>query len=343
MFDHLNELDITRTVFHDVPNKRLQRGSALELSDVETPLDDTKRNLLRSRLTDGLQRRGFPIVIDTSIQSPVPAMICRGLSEVGQSLVSASQYIARFLYESQLTSSADGVLVMAECRLRSRRALALIKLEKASGFLRDRSLDGGVRRFDLEYTNEVLLTQRVRILKAGLFVMDGTDINGVSGLVVDNQIGGWQARGAADYFLKRFLGCKLLDDPAQITKRCFDEASQWINANVEDAHDRFRYRTGLQSEMLRDVNTIELEQFVVEYLDIHHQTEFLKHMADANVPTHSFPKEIERIRHSLWRVQTEVTDDVQVVTPADMSSDRISVTREDNGSTVIRIRSPQGE
>ena len=342
MFDHLSELDISRTVFHDVPNKRLQRGSTLELSDVETPLDDTKRNLLRSRLTDGLQRRGYPIVIDTSIQSPVPTMIYGNLSGESQDFVSVSQHIARYLYEKQLTSSASGVLVMAECRLRSRRALALIKLEKASGILPDRSSDGGVRRFDLEYATEVLLTERVRILKAGLFVLDGTNINGVLGRVVDNQIGGRQGRVVADYFLRQFLGCKLQDDPAQITKRCFDGAARWIDTCVGDAHDRFRYRTSLQSEMLRDVNTIELEQFAIEHLEIRYQSEFLKHMADANVPTHSFPKDIEHIRQNLRRVQTEVADGIQVVTPAYMPSSQVSMVVNDDGSTVIIVKPTQG-
>ena len=342
MFDHLSELDISRTVFHDVPSKRLQRDSTLELSDVETILDDTKRNLLRSRLVEGLQRRGYPIVIDTSIQSPVPPAIYGNLSGAGHDFVGVSQYIAQFLYEKQLTSSANGVLVMAECRLRSRYALALIKLEKASGFLPDRSSDGGVRRFNLEYAAEVLLTERVRILKAGLFALDGTNINGVVGLVVDNQIGGRRGRAAADYFLKQFLGCKLQDNPAQITKRCFDAASRWVDTNVEDAHDRFRYQTSLQSEMLRDVNTIELEQFAIEHLEIRYQSEFLKQMVDANVPTHSFLKDIEHIRHNLRRVQTEVADGIQVVTGADMSSSQVSMVVNDDGSTTIVVTPTRG-
>lgn len=341
MFDHLSELDISRTVFHDVPSKRVQRSSTLELSDVETILDDTKRNLLRSRLVDGLQRRGYHTVVDTDIQSLMPPMVSAYLSGMNDNFVNVSQHIARFLYEKQLSYSASGVLAMAECRLRSHRALALIKLEKASGFLPDRSSDGGVRRFDLEFANEVLLTERVRILKAGLFGLYGAGINGILGMVVDNQIGGQQGRPAANYFLRQFLGCKLRDDSALLTKKCFDEASKWIDTYVDGTYDRFRYRTGLLSEMLREVNAIDLEQFAVEHIDIQHQADFLKHMADAGVSIRNIPKNIDRIRSNLRHVQTQVADGIHVITRSDTSSDRVSIVKEEGGPTVITIWDPQ--
>ena len=341
MFDHLSELDISRTVFHDVPSRRLQQDSTLELSDVETVLDDTKRNLLRTRLVDGLQKRGYHTVVDTGIQSLVPPMVSAYLSRTNDNFVNVSQHIARFLYEKQLGYSASGVLAMAECRLRSRRALALIKLEKASGFLPDRSSDGGIRRFDLEFATEVLLTERVRILKAGLLGLDGAGINGILGMVVDNQIRGRQDRPAANYFLRQFLGCKLRDDSASLTKRCFDEASKWINTRVDSTHDQFRYRMSLLSEMLRDVNAIDLEQFAIEHMDIRHQADFLRHMADAGVSIRSIPKNTDRIRSNLRQVQTQVADGIHVITRSDTSSDRVSIVKEEGGPTVITIWDPQ--
>ena len=338
MLDHLSELDISRTVFHDIPNKQVRRGATLELSDVETVLDVTNRNLLRGKLVGGLRSYGYPIVVDTSIQSPVPPIVDRNLSGAGQDFVGASRYIAQFLYDKQPPSSLSGVLVMAECRLQSHRALALIKLEQVAGSIPTPHVDRGLRRLDLEYASKVVLTEKVRVLKAGLFVSEGAGINGISGLVVDAQIRDRQRRVAADYFLKQFLGFKLQDDPAQLTKKCFDVVSRWIDTCVEDIQDRFHYRTSLRSEMLRGVNTLNLEQFAIEYLELHHRSSFIGYMASEGVPTHRFLKDLKRISHNLRHTQTEVADGIQIVARAGIPSGQISMVVEDDGSIVITVK-----
>ena len=143
MFDHLSELDISRTVFHSIPNKQVQRGAALELSDVETDLDDTNRNLLRGKLAGGLRQYGHPVVIDTSIRSPVPGIVMGSLSRADQDFVEVSRHVAQFFYDKQPTSSAGGVFVMADCRLQLRRAVALVMLEQVAGSIPTPRTDGG--------------------------------------------------------------------------------------------------------------------------------------------------------------------------------------------------------
>ena len=341
MFDYLTELEISRTVFHDLPNRKSRLGAALELSDIETELDVTNRNLLRGKLVGGLQRHGYPIVIDTSIESSVAAMVYKSLSEADLDIVTMSRYIAQFLYDKQPLSSVEGVLAVIECQLRSRRALALVKLEQVAGSLPVPRTDGGRRRLDLDYVSRVLLTDKIRVLKAGLFISEGTGIHGISGLVADAQLRDHEHRASADYFLKGFLGCKLQDDSAHITKRCFDAASEWIDTRVDDVHDKFRYRTALRSEMLRDVGAFDLEQFAAEHLDLRHQSDFSKYMEAKDVPVHSLLKDTKRIRHKLQHAQTDLADGVRLITKAGIPNGQISMDVMSDGSTIIIVKPVQ--
>src|SRR5262249_35182731 len=72
--DDLATVKIDRVIFHDVPsNKKHETGNHPTFSDVETPVDATRKTLLRTKLVQVLgSRSAFPIRFDPDVASPVP-------------------------------------------------------------------------------------------------------------------------------------------------------------------------------------------------------------------------------------------------------------------------------
>lgn len=337
MFEYLSELYISEVVFHDIPHRRLQPKAILELSDTETLLDTTSQNLLRQKLAEELLRRSFPIVASSPPTSQVPNIIEELLSKPDQGFIGASQRIAQHLYDTQPASSSSGILAVARCQMRTQHGLAIVKLEQGSGARPVHSTDGGQNRLDLEFLERVILTNTTRVLKAGLFILDSASTNSVSGLIADVQISGQQERVAAEYFLVHFLGCQLRDDPAQLTKKYFEAGKRWIDA-IPDLHKRFQYEMSMSSELIRDVTTVDLENFAAEHLELCDQQSFLDHMAAEGLSTRSFPKNTERIKNRLRRARLEVANGLQLIADTTISGDSVIIDVTDEGFTQITIK-----
>jgi hypothetical protein len=153
-----------------------------------------------------------------------------------------SQQMAMHLHASQTGVNPAGLLVVSSAVVDGNRALAILKLEKESGVRvhEDKTADGR-RTLSMEHIRELMLTDRTKVFKVGLFypTTGGT----VEGLVSDKQRGYQPQNEVADFFLKRFLGCALKQLPPVVTQDFLQATEQFINDEVSTRPRRLDIRS----------------------------------------------------------------------------------------------------
>jgi hypothetical protein len=106
-----------------------------------------------------------------------------------------------------------------------------------------------VNHFDVKYISNILLSERNRVFKTGLFVAEGENIDEIDVHISDNQSSQGSSSKIATFFLEKFLGCKLKENSNIITQKFFEKTEFFINEQVEDAEEKSDYHMALISEV----------------------------------------------------------------------------------------------
>ena len=189
------------------------QGPSPTLSEIESPLVPTVRNYIRDRVVGTLARNSFPVVFDPASGSPVPELVMDNLGNQSTPFVEASQDLANHLFQSQTGSNPSGLLIVTQTSMEGVNSLAIMKLEREAGARVAAIRHQGKSTFDVEHLSDLMLTDKTRVFKDGLFVQEGTTLESIAGLVSDTQTAQWYKSDIADFFLRRFLGCKLREEP----------------------------------------------------------------------------------------------------------------------------------
>ena len=333
----LSLLEIDRVIFHAVPSRRAGSTAVPILSEIESALDTATLNYFRRKLVSTLTNNAYPVVFDSSTSSVVPSLVLKNLSGATQDFIKDSQDIATHLFQMQPGSSPPGMLAVAESRLRGLRMFAVVKLEHEEGARAFPDNRRGRRTFGLEHLRDLMLTGKTRVFKAGLFIQEGADLNSIDGRVSDNQAAQWSTRGVADYFLRRFLGCELREDPAVSTQNFVMAAEDWVNTAIPDPEKQARYAIALLTEMRRNVDTLNPGSFAVEHLDVEDRQGFINHLDANTVPTNAFPKNVELIGSRLRRVSMDLESGLIIFGNPEVFSDKVRMRNLDDGQAEITI------
>ena len=233
----LGTLQLAKLIVHEVPNRPTNGGGSPVIhSQVESALDAELRNYFREKIIASLQSAGFQVKFESHTPSPVPDLVSDYLLGKTSDFVSMSQRIADHLYESQTGVNSAGLLCLAEVALAGMRGIAILKVDKESAVRVEPVNLEGNSTFNLEHVRNLMLSQRTRVFKAGLFAVQPSP--GISfevhGTVSDNQRGYAPLTEVADFFLRRFLGCTLVGSPDVTTKQFFQATEGFIATEVSD-------------------------------------------------------------------------------------------------------------
>ena len=234
-------------------------------------------------------------------------------------------------------SSPPGMLAVAESRLTGLRAFAVVKLEHDEGARASQSSYEGRLTFVLEHLQDLMLTGKTRVFKAGLFIQEGTDLSSIDGRVSDNQAAQWSRGGVADYFLSRFLGCALREDPAATTKNFLIATENWVNKTISDPDKQARYAIALLTEMRRNVDLINPMSFSEEHLEVKDRQDFIEHLKDNTVPSTAFPKNLDLIGSRLSRVSMDLESGLIILGDPEVFSNKVRTRNLDDGQAEITI------
>ena len=334
----LGRLEIDKLIVHDVPSRRVNaQGPTPTLSEIESPLTPTVRNYIRDKVAGTLANNSFPVVFDPDSGSPVPALVMDNLDSQSTPFVEASQYVANHLFQSQTGSNPPGLLAVAQTRIEGVNSLALMKLEREAGARVAAIQHQGKSTFDVQHLSDLMLTDKTRVFKVGLFVQEGTTPESIAGLVSDNQSAQWHKSDIADFFLRRFLGCKLREEPRVTTRNYLDATEEWINDFVTDPVLKTKYEVATLAEMQRDLGSINPRTFADQNLGLADRQSYISHLEDRQVPVTEFPKDNSMVEPRLRRISMELESGVVIMAKSDVFEDKVNITEQNYGQSRIEI------
>ncbi len=220
MVQDLGRLRVKKIIVHAVPYHLASAVSGEPiLSDVDSPLTPVIRNFFKERIASSLGSAAYEVELDASAPSPVPRLILNNLAPKANGFVAMSQEMARHLYRCQTGNSPEGLLTVCGVSVADRSGIAILKLEKEEGARVELGETDGKRTFSVQHLQDLMLTKRTKVFKVGLFVQAEAGLNSVDGWVCDTQRS--YDSTVAHFFLERFLGCRLREQPEITTQRFF--------------------------------------------------------------------------------------------------------------------------
>jgi 37-kD nucleoid-associated bacterial protein len=331
-----NTLKLSDVMVHKVPAKSDEGAEGPVLSEAASPRDSNVFQFFRQRMSGVMANRGLPIERDTATieKDARVATVLDAVTTMLQDpshLVTASQDIARRLYDEQDGRNPAGILVVALGDVDGLPCVGLLKLEHERGVQAEQEEnERGQLVFRVILHDDLLLTEKTAVFKSAIFRPRSTHDHILVAEASDLQ----NQRDVAGFFLTRFLGCKLVDDPPEATRKYFDAAERYINAHVLDPEKQARYEGALLAQMNSAVAHVDPDRFARENLDAREHQPFLDHLKSAGAHTQSFPKDTARIATRIRRIAYRFDSGIKLAGTPTAMEEHVEIASSDAGTRV---------
>lgn len=332
---NLGTFFVDSVIVHDVPRRGIGVGiDDIVYSDVASDVDVELKNFFRERVVESLKRQAFAVEQDPNTTSPVPKDLAKIIAKPG-SLVKRSQKVAAHLWACQTRTNPAGLLVFCLGRVDQKRAIGVLKLEREDAIRVQQVTKDGGQTFDIAHLQDLMLGKNTKVFKASLFVLDNGEING---LVSDDQRGYDSSSEIAQFFLEKFLGCKLKTANHLATKAFFEQSQAWINAEVDDGAKKARYEVALLAYMGGPAASISTRSFAQTGLDASDQTAYLAFMKANDVSSTTVIKDLQLIAKRVEQMTLATTAGLRISGLAATMDDLVDVETDGADGPVIQIR-----
>jgi hypothetical protein len=278
------ELDaflVGSVVVHDVP--RTGADQQLILTDEPIALDEDLRNYFAGKIIASLGARGLDVVADLTADSSVRVATAKILGSP-DTLVGASQDIARRLDSIQDARNPGGLLAVVQGTLTDQACVAVLKLEREEGLRVIVRTTGGRRTIDMQHLRDLTLTDKTKVFKTALLLQGpGEGADAVEGRASDDQRSLREGTGVATFFLSRFLGCQLRTNPEVATRDFFEAVQTFINEDVANPERRARYHIAVLAAMEDDRLDLQPRSFAERWVDSNDRPALLERVAAAGL------------------------------------------------------------
>ncbi|MBI4219914.1 MAG: nucleoid-associated protein, partial [Chloroflexi bacterium] len=141
----------------------------------------------------------------------------------------------------------------------------------------------------------------------------------------------------ADFFLRRFLGCRLLEASDVNTKRFFTATEEFINEKVTDPVRKARYNIALLAELNRTTTTVRPRDFAQQNFEVDDRQSYIEFLRTKDVPTTTVQKDTTLIAGQLRRLQVDFSSGLAVLGPPDSFREHVKMSQLDDGRTRVEI------
>jgi len=327
-------------VIHDIPHKsKNERTTSLRLSEVESPLNEDIKRYFQEKIREAANSsRAFRVSwIEGFNDSPIRAEV-EHYFDIARydSLVPISHTMAKHLYEIQTGSNPAGLLGLMHCTMvdGQTHALACLKVERSRGTQILPTDVQGHPTFQINVLKNLMLHDASRVFKLALFI---NRPNNMEILVVDNQVGWAHKRNIAQFFLRDFLGCHLLDAPDILTQKFYDAVERFINEVVDDPEKKVEYTLQLVAELKNQSDSINPEQFAIRCFSDEYRGPFQRFIIETGIPYREFPKDLGQIQSRLRRRIVEFESGISLSGSEDALRNKVSIQKQDNGLARIEF------
>ena len=333
MRQDLGRLRVEKVIVHDVPQKLSGTPHAVTLSDVESPLDTGLRVFFQDRIKASLASTAFNVVFDPACDSPTPELVLDHLGAQTTGFVRMSRQLATHLDSIQTGVNSAGILTAVEGSIEGQLCIAILKLEREAGLSLQQSDVGGLVTFNIEHIRSLMLTDKTKVFKAGVFVQDGSSLDSITGLVSDLQRGPTPRTEVAGFFLRGFLGCRLREAPDVTTKRFFVESQAFINQKVDDPVQKTRYMFALVSTLNDNQRNIRPRHFAEQHLIGSDREQYIDFLEAAEVPTRTIEKDITLVMPQLRKTRWDFESGIALIGPPESFDEHVTIENLNDGET----------
>jgi 37-kD nucleoid-associated bacterial protein len=287
---NLGTFFIDKVIVHDVPRHTAGgSGDVIVFSDVVSDTTNELKNFFRERMNRSLNKQRYAVERDSAQTSLIPDLVAAIIGDDDQ-LVSASQDIARHLFACQTGVNPAGLVIVCTGVVDSQQCVGILKLEREDAIRVQPTGSAGARTFNIAHLRDLMLGKNTKLFKASLFVAPDANADAIDGLVSDDQRGYDPQSEVAQFFLSRFLGCRLKTQADVATKAFFEAGQAWINT-VPDEAKKTRYELALLAQMNAPTRTITPNAFAEQNLEVEDRTPFRNFLAEQNAPTSVIDKD----------------------------------------------------
>lgn len=323
-------LTIDEVIVHDVPkHKKNDTSIPIDFSENVSILTPELRIFLKNKLISSFtSSNGFKVNFDNTSDSPIPNIVYKLNNSEPCSLIDNSKTIASHLYQIQTGVNPGGIVVVITGTIENHKIIAILKLERDQGARIKKNPK--THAIDLETVKELILTDKTRLYKAGIFFNE-TDYNcSFEGYVCDNQYQNERERNIASFFLQRFLGCMLFGDTRTITKEFFAITKQFIE-RIEDPVKKTSYLGHLISYVSRPAASINPDQFCSEYIELKDRQNYSNYLDNHNIQRNVFVKNTELINSQIKKIKIEFDNDISLIGTPETIKDNINMEKQKDG------------
>lgn len=335
-------LRVEKLIVHEVPGKLSDENQPPILSTIETQLSMEEKRYFTRKITENLSLASSAARFMPDAKSPIPQLVVDNFfkSSNNNDFINLSQKMATYLYDCQTRVNSPGLLAVIEVSIAKQPGLVILKLEKEEGIRIEQNKSNGQVTFDVEYISNILLSEKNKIFKAGLFYLDGNNINidNIDIYITDNQNSKYsQANQIATFFLKDFLGCQLRDNPSVITQKFFHQTESFINKLLEQPEEQATSYLALLAELRSGDKYLSPESFGDKYFKPDKKQQYIDNLKQAGIPTNEFVKNTELLKEHLSKVQIFLDSGIIITFPSIAFQEELKLSGHENGKVHIEI------
>lgn len=323
----VRRLQLEQVIVHRVPSAA-DVGSVPRFSDVPAPPSGSVTAYFEQRVSGVMGDQGVEIEPDDEAESATRDAILAILRDPAR-LSEQSRLIGQRLYDAQDRRNPEGIAVVGVGAIDDLPAVAVLKLEHERGITaEERELANGQFMFELVVHDDLMLTERTVLFKCAVFKPNNDTEWRLEGVAADLQV-----RGVAAFFLTKFLGCRLVEQPSVLTEKFLTASETWIAA-IDDPEKK----TSCEIQLLAHLNNNQLPNvdprgYAQSTLTAAEQDDYLNFLAEHGVPRRRFPKDIEAIKGRIKRVAYEYASGIKLIARPQAMEDHVSFEQPQGGRT----------
>lgn len=308
-------MELQTIVMHQVlraPEDSLQRFVAV-LTDEPVAIQPADRAFLKKRFVKVLSGRGMPIVEEAAAPDTVRSAV-RSVWGSSGDLVAATKEIVEHLASIQPGTALEGLLMIATATVPGDELILIAKVEHQEAMRIEPTVnEAGHKIFEIERLDDLVFGDLARIYKVAILSRSASSAGEIGGEIVDEQNG----NRLANYFLNRFMGMRLREEPAVLTEQFLERMTSAINRSTMTAEDKLDSQSALVSMLRSNDTAIKPEEFIRSHIPLGHGPEVRALAEEASAPLVHFPKDTARLESRLARLRVDLDNGVVIVAPAD--------------------------
>lgn len=327
---------IEKIIVHSIPRHRKgDYSTPPTYSEQESELVDGLRVFFKDKIVQSLNsNKELRVCFDSDNPSLVPTYIKNIINSDAKDFVKDSKSIAEFLFKTQDGQNSSGILVIIYGKINDKKTCIIIKLEKDSGAQLE--LNTKTNSYDIKDVQNLMLTQKTRIYKIGLFVNRIDSEVEYDGVVVDLQITPSNNKEITTWFIQRFLGCEPLEDPRITTKKFYDLSTTFIQS-IDDQYKKAKYIQDLNSYLQMNSRSISADEFATSYLETSDKDKYTGYLKDKNFQLSHFPKNNSYINNKIKKITMTLDNDISIIGQKGTFDDHVKIEDMENGKTKVEI------